>query len=194
MKPAAALAILLIGLPPTSASAAPQSRGTCLAAPAPLERTAEQSRRHREVWSDSLWLVKQVRARYPDRLAGLYVDTASAEPVRPRLVFRVTGHDPLPPMRLGDRAAGVPVVVEYGAPHSLKQVEAIRLRVAHRLRAMLPDLQGEGYDETTGTIHLDVYAPDRTSLAAAVARCGDLQALYGMPVRIQPLAGRVTLD
>ena len=189
MKPAAALLVMLALLSGDAAAA----RDSCLAAP-PSERTSEQRRRHREVWSDSLWLVKQVRARYPDRLAGIYVETAPARPVRPRLVIRVTGHDPLPRMRLRDRAADAPVVVRYGAPHSLQGVEAIRLRVGRRVRALLPGLQGEGYDETTGAIHLDVHAPDAKATAAALAKCAALEAVYGMPVRIHPTAGRISLD
>jgi hypothetical protein len=190
LLPALTLCLLAGGAEASPPAADP----ACLAAATPPERTAEQRRRHREVWSDSLWLVKQVRARHGDRLAGVYVDTAQADPVRPRLVIRVTGAEPLPAMRLGDRAAGVPVVVEYGARHSLREVEAIRLRVGPQVRALLPELQGEGYDETAGAIHLDVYAPDKTAAAAALARCGALEAVYGMPVRIEALAARVSLE
>jgi len=190
MKAAALLSLFLISFaPPPAAAAAPAGNCVAAAQPAP-ERSAEQRRRHREIWSDSLWLVKQVRARHGDRLAGVHVDTD--DPARPRLVFRVTGSSPLPPMRLGARAKGVPVVVEYGAPFSLGEVEAIRGRVGPQVRAALPELQGEGYDERSGDIELMVYAPDARAQAEAGRQCAPLARLYGMPVRIVAVPARAS--
>jgi len=167
---------------PTSAEAAEAS---CQAPPRrhPDSRSAAY-RRHNEVQSDSLWLIERVRRRYADRLAAAYVAGAD-DPGGLRLVIRLTGTAPIPPMRLADRAEGVPVTIEYGAPHSLREVAAIRQRVHDRVVALLPTLQGVGYDEAAGTIHLDVYAPDEAARRAALARCEALRSLYRMPVRIE---------
>ena len=186
-----ALLLLLLGLGPTAPAAA--SPHACTAPASRAEAwTPEQARRRREVRSDSLWLIKQVRERYAERLAAAYVEVGQGPDVR--LVFRVTGEAPLPPMRLAGRARNVPVVVRYNAPHSLKEVEAIRARVQARTVQLLPTLQGIGYDEEDGAIHLDIHAADQAAAAKAFARCAELSALYGMPVRIQPNAGQLSLQ
>jgi hypothetical protein len=83
------------------------------------------------------------------------------------------------------------VVVEYGARHSLAEVETIRARVHDRVMRLVPTLQGVGYDEGVGAIHLDVHAPDEQARANVLAKCGALAELYGMPVQIAPNAGVV---
>jgi hypothetical protein len=131
-----------------------------------------------------LWLINRLRRNYPDRLAAAYV-AAPSDPGGLRLVVRLTGDEPIAPMRLADRASHVPVVVEYGAPHSLGEVEAIRQRVHARVVALLPGLQGVGHDERSGTIHLDVHAPDAAAEDRTLAQCAGLRELYDMPVEIQ---------
>lgn len=175
---------------PTSASTLrPQTTpASCLARrPEAWNWTPDQRWRHRELWSDSLWLINQVRQRHGGRLAGVRLEVGRTA-AEARLVFRLTADEPIAPMRLRDRARAVPVVVEYGAPHSLHEVDAIRARVHDRAIALLPSLQGVGYDETTGTMHLDVQAADGRAAAKVLARCDELARLYGMPVRITPNA------
>jgi hypothetical protein len=157
----------------------------CLARPRAHPDVDSQSYdRHNQVQSDSLWLINRLRREYPDRLAAAYV-AAPTDPDGLRLVVRLTGDEPIPPMRLADRARKVPVVVEYGARHSLGDVEAIRQRVHARVVALLPGLQGVGHDERSGTIQLDVHAPDAGAKDQVLGQCSALRTLYDMPVEIE---------
>ena len=145
------------------------------------------------VQSDSLWLKKRLLAKYPDRIAGIYHAPVAGDPMRVKMVVRLKGEMPIPAMKLGHRAKDVPVVVEYGAPYSLADVQALRARIDHRLTALLPTLNGTAFDEDKGAMWLDVYAPDDAAKAAALAKCAEIERLYGLPVQMAFSKGRITL-
>jgi hypothetical protein len=182
------------GRPAPATALGQQASGSCLAPrPEAWAWIPEQRRRHQELSSDSLWLINTVRRRHADRLAGVRLEVGMTA-ADARLVFRLTGDEPIPAMRLGDGARAVPVIVEYGAPHSLREVEALRARVQHRVLALVPTLQGVGYDEGAGAIHLDVHAADEQAQASVLAQCDALAELYGLPVLIALNTGVVGLQ
>ncbi|HEY0627515.1 MAG TPA: hypothetical protein VGD10_12415 [Allosphingosinicella sp.] len=186
-------AVLAAGQAETQGQA--ETRHRCEAAKwADLGLAPHEFAYQRAVQSDSLWLKKHLLARYPDRVAAIYHEPIDGNRMRLRMVVRMKGHDPLPPMKLKDRAARVPVVVQYGAPHSLEDVHAIRRRVDHTLTAsLLPTLNGTAYSEYDRAMRLDVYAADEGMKVAALAKCEELEKLYGMPVKMEFHAGRITL-
>ncbi len=166
----------------------------CLARPNPMtEISSAERRRQREVRSDSHWLNRFVRERYGDRLAftGL-----SAEGGRLRHVVWLTGTAPVPPMRLRDRAAGVPVEIRYNAPWSIAEVFRRRAAVAPILPQLVPDVQGEAYREgpDAGYIHLDVYSPGGRPRDDVLARCDKIRAAYRLPVLISFIPARMELQ
>jgi len=159
--------------------------------PARLE--GEERRRQREIQSDSHWLNRFVRERYGDRLAYSGLQRRDGRWVH---IVALTGTEPIPPMRLADRAAGVPVEIAYGAPWSLEEVMRRRSAANAEMLRLVPDAQGEGFMETPegGWIKLDVYSPDGRPRADVLAHCDALRRAYRLPVLIQFVAGRVSLQ
>lgn len=163
-------------------------------APRPAIPSGVALDRLNEIQSDSLWLKKRLLARYPERIAAIFHAPIDGDSTRLKMVVRVKGDAPLPPMKLGDRAKDVPVVVEYGATHSLRDIEAVRIRLDHTLAGVLPTLNGTAYDERAGALWLDIYAPDAAAEAAALTRCSEIERLYGMPVQMAFSKGRISLQ
>ncbi len=162
----------------------------CLARPHRfLELAPEQRRRQREVRSDSHWLNRFVREHYGERLAFSGLDGSGG---RLRHVVWLTGTEPVPPLRLRDRAADVPVEIVYDAPWSLEEVMRRREAAHPVLARLVPDAQGVGYMEGPdgGYVSIDVYSPDGQPRADVLARCDALRAAYRLPVLITFIAAR----
>lgn len=165
----------------------------CLARPRTWpELTPAMRRRQREIQSDSHWLNAEVRRRYPDRLAYTGLDASGG---RYRHIVALTGNAPVPAMKLSGRAAGVPVVIVYNAPWSLAEVGRRRDKGNAAARALVPELQGEGFHESPegGFITLDAYTPDGQPDLAVLAKCDALRFAYRLPVLITFNSGRVSV-
>ncbi len=76
-------------------------------------------RRQREIQSDSNWLNAYLHRTYPERLLFSGLDWRGDRFV---YIVLLTGRQHIPPQRLHDRAANVPVIIEYGAPLSFAEI------------------------------------------------------------------------
>lgn len=152
--------------------------------------TPEQRPRIIEIQSDSHWLNRFVRERYGDRLAFTGLDARGG---RYRHVVALTGTEPIPPLKLGGRAADVPVVITYNAPWSLREVERRRAAAHDALMRLVPDAQGLGYMESPegGWILIDVYSPGAKPRPDVLARCDALRRAYRLPVLIVFIPSKV---
>ena len=158
----------------------------------PAALTPDERRRQREIRSDSHWLNRFVRARYGERLAYSGLRRRGGRFVH---VVALTGSQPIPPLRLGDRAAGVPVEIVYDAPWSLEEVMRRRIAAGETMRRLVPDAQGEGFVEMPegGWISLDVYSPDGRPRQDVLGHCDALRRAYRLPVLIRFISARVSL-
>lgn len=166
----------------------------CLARPFPrLEQTPTDWRRQREIQSDSHWLNRHLHETFPERLNFSGLDARGPQSEWRHLV-RLTGSDPIPPLRLRDWAADIPVVIEYDAPWSLAEVLRRRSATTEALIRLVPDLNGSGYHEYMGygAVSLDVYSEDSQPDEAVLAKCDALRRLLQLPVIINFEAGRIT--
>jgi hypothetical protein len=152
--------------------------------------TPDQRPRIREIQSDSHWLNRFVRERYGERLAFTGLDARGG---RYRHVVALTGTERIPPLKLAGRAAGVPVVITYDAPWSLREVERRREQAHEALMRLVPDAQGVGFVESPegGWINIDVYSADGKPRADVLAHCDALRRAYRLPVLLEFHAGKV---
>lgn len=162
----------------------------CVEKPQPRPDWADaRHRRQREIRSDSHWLNRYVDERYGDRVAYSGLDASGG---RLRHVVALTGTRPVPPMKLGGRAAFIPVVVTYGAPLSKREIA--RRRAANRLAAdrLVPDMQGTAYvhDPQGGYLRMYVYSSDGRPRADVLTRCDALRRAYRLPVLMQFTQGK----
>ena len=166
----------------------------CLARPRPdgPGLAPELRRRQQEIQSDSHWLNRHVRRLYPERLAYSGLDLREG---RFRHVVWLTGHERVPPLRLGGRAADVPVEIVYGAPWSEAEVSRRRRIGGETMRRFIPDAQGEGFSQfaDAGWVHLDVHSPTGEPREDVLAHCDALRRAYRLPVLIAFNAGRLGL-
>lgn len=157
----------------------------CLFNPAAEPELSESEQRRRdEIQSDTAELEERLHARYGKRLAEARLDMSGEAP---RYRVRLTGRRPIPKPQLGGRAAEVPVMVEYGAPYSLAQVEHFREAGRTTAAQLLPQLIGVSYraDYGTGSLLLDVYHPGGVPDETALSHCRALRIAYGIPVLIR---------
>ena len=169
-------------------------RQPCIArAPLGPDFTAEQRRRGKVIWSDSIELQNRIRAAHGSRILNMAPDvTAGVE--RARFLVKVTGHAPLPAYRLGGRARDVPVVVEYGMPFSAEQLQQ-KVDAAHpTIMRLLPEAQGmavsNGYG--LGALFIHVYSPTGQPPASLTSLCEQLVEAAGMPVLLTYVTGRMS--
>jgi hypothetical protein len=166
----------------------------------PLRRDfpPEQHRRGKIIWSDSIELQNRIRAAHGNRILLMTPDLSLGAGVSPgrvgaRFLVKVTGHAPLPAYRLGGRARGVPVVVEYGMPYSAEQLREKARAATPELMRLLPDAQGwsvsEGYG--FGALSIHVYSPTGQPPANLTTLCEQLIRTAGMPVLLTYSRGRV---
>gem|GEM_PF-4652746 len=156
--------------------------------------SAEQNRRGKIIWSDSIELQNRIRAAHGSRILLMSPDV-SAGADRARFLVKVTGHAPLPAYRLGGRARDVPVVVEYGMPYSAEQLRQKASAAHDQLKRLLPDAQGwsvsEGYG--LGALFIHVYSPTGRPPANLTSLCEQLIRAAGMPVLLSYGTGRVSV-
>lgn len=167
----------------------------CLARPLPPGPglKPERRRRQREIQSDSHWLNRHVRQLYSERLAYSGLDFRDG---RFRHVVWLTGSERVPALRLGGRAADVPVEIVYGAPWS--EAEIFRRRGIGNpvMTRLIPDAQGEGHMQfvEAGWVNLDVHSPTGEAREDVLAHCDALRRAYRLPVLISFNSGRIIID
>jgi len=96
-------------------------------------------RREREIQSDSNWLNAHLAKTYPERLLSSGLARRGGRFV---YVIRLTGRQRIPPQRLHDRAANVPVIIEYDAPWSLAEIKLRAGKASDRSQGLVSDIQG----------------------------------------------------
>lgn len=162
----------------------------CLAKPyARLSFTPAQHRRQREIQSDSHWLNRHVRDRYGERLAYTGLDARGG---RYRHLVALTGTRPIPALKLGGRAADVPVIVTYNAPFSMEEVARRRDQGQEAAQRLVPDLLGTGFAHRPdgGWINMQVFSADGRPRADVLAHCDALRQIYRLPVLIEFINAR----
>lgn len=145
-----------------------------------LNVSPERARSIINVEAQSAGIVENLRERYKDRLAGIYIEHDPAH----RLVVRLTGTDPVPPQshQFGDDT----LAVEFrtGAAHTLKSlIGALNVATQGELAGRLPGSHGGYVDERTGELVIEV-KPDNKKAQAGDYKAQAQQSL-GVPVRIE---------
>ncbi len=114
-------------------------------------------RRQRDIQQDSNWLSVYLRNTYPERLLFSGLNRRGNLFV---YIVRLTGSRRIPPQRLRDKAANVPVLIEYGAPWSFAEIKRRASAASDRPQMLVPDLQGTGLaaDPGFGAVRMDVYS------------------------------------
>ena len=113
------------------------------------------------------------------RVAGAYLTPGPSQ----HLVIRLTGSAPGGATTI-ETVRG-PLRVEYvlGAPHSREAlIAALQSRQA-MIRERIPDAEGMGVDQRTGTIAVDVNV-DAAGFAAYAAKVAALEQDVGVPIRL----------
>ena len=153
---------------------------------------AQELRRQRVVQSDSHWLNRFVRERYGPRLAYSGLHRRDGRWVH---IVALTGSERIAALRLGARAADVPVEIVYDAPWSLEEVLRRRTAGNPAMLRLVPDAQGEGYMESPegGWVLLQVYSPGGEPRVDVLAHCDALRRAYRLPVLIEFVAGRIVV-
>jgi hypothetical protein len=162
--------------------------------------SAQQRRRSKVIWSDSIELQNRVRAAHGSRILNMAPDVTAGGANAlggdgARFVVKVTGHTPLPAYRLGGRVRDVPVVAEYGMPYSAEQLQHKVNAAYPEIMRLLPDAQGmavsNGYG--LGALFIHVYSPSGQPPANLTSLCEQLVEAAGMPVLLTYVTGRVSV-
>lgn len=141
----------------------------------------EEAVRRLRIQSEMGGLIGQLRKTYKARLAGIVLEHQPLYRVRVRL----TGMLPVAPQEHKLGGSLLPVVFETGAEATLEELLTAMSVHMDALKRIYPTLAGVGTDERTGQIVLDVYAPDAKAADAARAKFPEVQALLGVPARIE---------
>ena len=131
----------------------------------------------------SVPLTDQLRARWEDRLAGLYIDHKPEW----RIVVLLTGSKPVPDQQV--LIAGMPVTVAFkvGAPANQAQILNAIDRHQADLRTAIAHPPGMGPDAHTGTLAV-MMRPEDLDKGGRAATEERLAAIAGVPVTIRAWA------
>lgn len=108
-------------------------------------------------------------------------------------VIRLTGRQRISPQRLHDRAANVPVIIEYDAPWSLAEIKLRTGKASDRSQGLVSDIQGTSIaaDPGFGAVRMDVYSPGGQPRTDVLAQCDALRRLYRLPVLIEFMNAKI---
>ena len=140
----------------------------------------EEAVRRLRIQSEMGGLIGRLRKTHKARLAGIVIEHQPVYRVRGRL----TGTEPVAAQEHKLGGSLLPVVFETGTKATQEELTAAMSAHLNALKRIYPTFAGLGTDERTGEIVLNVYAPTASSADAATSRLPEVQALVGVPVRI----------
>jgi streptogrisin C len=177
---------LMLAAAPMSAQQALSADARSLAADRKIPQAEAERRLRIQLAAGST--VRQLRAQFQSRLAGLYYEHDPEY----RLVVRLTGEVPVKDRIVALGGGHLPIVFRTGASATVAELVAAMQAHGEEIKAALPGLMGMGVDERTGEIVLDVYARGAEA-ELALAQRSELANLVGQPIRIELLDAPVTL-
>lgn len=124
--------------------------------------------------------ISELRTEFADRLAGLFWARSPTQ----RIVVRLTGNRQVADRNIQTDAGVVPVTFVTGAAFTAAALEASLQAAGPKLRKAIPELSGAWVDETTGTIVLDVAAPEASTRSFDAER-GAIEKAMGFPVEFR---------
>lgn len=145
--------------------------------------TPEQAARHLKDEDLLSTLASELKAKYADRWAGLYITHRSETHLVVRL--KASAQEAIDASKyLPDDA---PVTITGGASHTLRELQDLIERHMSDLKAAVPGLQGIYADQRTGEVVLDVYgSPSQARSWHDIAR-----QMVEAPVRVDRHSSRL---
>lgn len=142
----------------------------------------DEAMRRLRAQEESVAMTDRIRDTYRDRLAGIAIEHQPDY----RIVVLLTGDDPVAPQSIAAGGMNVPIVFRTGAVASgTAIIAAIRAHQA-KIRALLPSA-GMGLDPRSGELVVIAKDDDVVEMGALAEVDAALEALTGVPVRVQPV-------
>ena len=124
----------------------------------------------------------RLQQRHRHRLAGVSIEHGPEY----RIVFLLTGSEPVADETIFAGGMNVPVIFRTGAPVTREQLVEAMTRHRDSIRSALPRAQGMGVDQRTGELVVLIRETDPAGSAADILDL-ELESLTGVPVRIREL-------
>jgi hypothetical protein len=132
---------------------------------------------------ESVAATDRIARLHRDRLAGIAIEHSPDY----RISVLLTGTEPVADQEIATSGLRVPITFRTGARATRDQVVAALTDRQAEIRSALPQALGMGLDQRTGEL---VVLVQNGALVADAALDDELEALSGVPVRIEPLDGR----
>lgn len=129
---------------------------------------------------DSMATTDELRQTYGDRFVGVSIEHKPTF----QISVLLTGETPVPTRTISAGGMSVPIVFRTGARSTIGELRAAQEKNFRAIRNMLPNTQGTGIDVRTGELVIIVKAVGAAA-SQAVARKPELEALTGVPVRVE---------
>jgi len=142
----------------------------------------DEAMRRLRAQEESVAATDRIRDIYSDRLAGVAIEHKPDY----RIVVLLTGNDPVAPQSIAAGGMTVPIVFRTGAPASGAAIIAAMRAHQAKIRALLPSA-GMGLDQRSGELVVIAKDGDIEEMGAPVEVDAALEALTGVPVRVQPM-------
>ena len=142
----------------------------------------DEAMRRLRAQEESVPATDRLRELHRDRLAGVSIEHAPEY----RIVFLLTGAEPVADETIFAGGMNVPVTFRTGAPATRERLVEAMTEHRDAIRAALPRAQGMGVDQRTGELVLLIRETDPAGSAADVLDL-ELESLTGVPVRIREL-------
>lgn len=146
--------------------------------------SAEEAQRRLRAMKDLIPVKKRIQETYGARLAGISTEHSPTFQV----VVLLTGDAAVPTENVNAGGASVPVIFRTGARSTVQQLRAAIGKHRGAINTLLPGVQGMGVSTKTGELAINVNAAGAAA-TTALAKDAELEALTGVPVRIQIIDG-----
>lgn len=141
----------------------------------------DEAMRRLRAQEESVAVTDRIRDTYSDRLAGIAIEHQPDY----RIVVLLTGDDPIAPQSIAAGGMNVPIVFRTGAVASGTAIIAAMRAHQAKIRSLLPSA-GMGLDPRTGELVVIAKDDDVAEMGALAEADAALEALTGVPVRVQP--------
>jgi streptogrisin C len=147
--------------------------------------TSDEAVHRLRAQQDSVTTVERLGAIYAARLAGIAIEHRPAY----RVVFLLTGTEPVPDQLIYAGGMNLPIHFQTGATATEKQIVAAIAAHQGEIRAELPFAVGMGADARSGRLALLVTPADAKRYEPAQLQA-EVEALAGVPARIEVIERR----